>query len=250
MTAAPTASLPETRQSRTQSSVVASALTLFSGQLAIKVVAFVFSVVVIRHLGSAEYGKYAICVAFGGLFTVLSDLGLATLAVKRIARDQRETPDMFSNVLALRLVLASLVVVATSLTAWIVGYDPEIRLGILIASFGLLAYALHGSIDAVVMGHERFRFSASLAVATQVVTLALAAALVFGGAGFLGLLIAATLGALLVALVALWRLRRVVPLRGPVTPSSWGGMTRAAMPFAATTLALAVSYRVDAVILS
>jgi len=232
------------------STVIASAMTLFGGQLAIKVVSFLFSVVVIRHLGGEQYGKYAVCVAFGSLFTVFSDLGLATLTVKRIARDRSETASLFSNIFVLRLLLALAVVITTSLAAWVIGYESEIRLGILIASLGLISYALHGSIDAVVMGQERFRFSALLAVATQAVMLVLASVLVFKGSGFLGLLAAATVSAAIVAIVAYFRLSGSTNLRAPVTPANWGRLIRSATPFAATTLALAVSYRADAVILS
>lgn len=230
--------------------LVANVLALLSGQLAIKVVSFVFSVVVIRYLGSEEYGRYAVCVAFGGLFTVLSDLGLATLTVKRVAGDRALAPFLGLNVLVMRLLLALVVVGLTTLIAWLVGYDDAIRLGIFIAALGLISYAFVGVADALAMGHERFRFSALLNVAVQVGTLALSAALVFSGVGFLGLLIAATVAALVVGVVALRRMHRAVPLSGPLRPASWPGLARAALPFAAITLALSVSYKADAVILS
>lgn len=249
-----TANVPTTESSHggrpLAESIVSNSLTLFGGQIAIKLVSFLFSIVVIRYLGSEEYGKYAICMAFGGLFTVISDMGLATLLVKRIARDRADMPWLVSNILVLRLLLSGGVVALTSVIAWLVGYPLDIRLGIVIASCGLISYSLFGVADAIVMGQERFRFSAVLNVVVQVVTLVLAAVLVFGGLGFFGLLTAATAGVFLVGVVAFRRLRAETSLSAPVQTSSWPGLIRAAWPFAAITLALSLSYRADAVILS
>jgi O-antigen/teichoic acid export membrane protein len=232
--------------------LLANSLTMFGGQMAIKALSFIFSIAVIRHLGDEQYGQYAICVAFGGLFTVLSDLGLAQLTVKRIA--QRPAPGVMArtvaNVVALRVVLALAVVALTTVIAWLVGYSPRIRLGIFIAGLGLLSYAFFGVADAVAMGLERFRFSAVLNVCLQLTTMGLAALLVFGGGGFLGLLTATTIGVLAVGLFALRRLNRELRLRAPLAPASWPGLVRGALPFAAITLALSVSYKADAVILS
>ncbi|MGN6564570.1 MAG: oligosaccharide flippase family protein [Thermomicrobiales bacterium] len=232
--------------------LLANSLTMFGGQLAIKALSFIFSIAVIRHLGDEQYGQYAICVAFGGLFTVLSDLGLAQLTVKRIA--QRPAPGVMArtvaNVVALRVCLALAVVALTTIIAWLVGYSPRVRVGIFIAVLGLLSYAFFGVADAVAMGLERFRFSAVLNVCLQLTTMGLAALLVFGGGGFLGLLTATTIGVFAVGLLALRRLNRDVSLRAPLAPASWPGLVRGALPFAAITLALSVSYKADAVILS
>lgn len=231
-------------------SIVRGSMTIFGGQIAIKIIALVFNIVVIRYLGSEQYGKYAICAAFGGLFAVFSDLGLAPLAVKQVARDRSQVAGMFSNFLVLRVMLAAGVVGLTAIIAWLVGYDSDIRWGIFIAALGLLSYALFGLTDSVAMGLERFRVSATLNVGNQLAIMLLAAVLVFSGLGFYGLLVAGTVGPLLVALVGVRHLRRDVTLRAPVEPREWPDVLRTALPFAAIGLALAISYKADMVILS
>jgi O-antigen/teichoic acid export membrane protein len=236
----------------TAETLVSNSLVMFVGQIAIKAIAFVFNVVVIRHLGSEQYGKFAICAAFGGLFAVLSDLGLAQLAVKRIARDRSPTliAALVSNIVTLRVLLAFGVVALTAVAAWMVGYSGELRFGIFIATLGLISYAFFGMADTVALGLERFRVSASLNVGLQLATLAVAALFVFGGGGFLGLLAASTVAVLAVALIALRRFDRSMPLRAPLDARSWPLLVRDALPFAGITLALSVSYKADAVILS
>lgn len=252
MVAIATGERPEaiSAETGTAERVVTNSLTMFGGQVAIKIISFAFNVIVIRYLGTEEYGKFAVCVAFGGLFVVLSDLGLATLGVKRIARDRSLIAGLFSNIVAFRILLSLGVIALTSALAWIIGYDGDIRLGILIAALGLLSYSVLGVVDAVVMGMERFRFSASLAVSAQVATLILAAILVFSGGGFLGLLSATTIAVLAVGLIASRRIHREIPLTAPIEPRAWPELLKSAFPFAAITLALTISYKADAVILS
>lgn len=234
----------------TASKVVGGSLTILSGQVAIKAIAIIFNIAIIRYLGDEQFGKYAICVAFGGLFAVLSDLGLAPLAVKRVARDASPVAAMFSNFLALRLLLAVGVVVLTSGIAWALDFAPEIRLGIFIAALSLLSYAVFGLTDAVAVGRERFRLSASLQVSNHMVFMLLAAAFVFSGSGFLGLLVASAVSPVLVAGFVTRKLNRETPLRAPLEPGTWWNTIRAALPFAAIGIALAISYRADTVILS
>lgn len=232
--------------------LVANSLIMFGGQIAIKLVSFLFNIVVIRHLGNEQYGKFAVSAAFGSLFAVLSDLGLAQLAVKRIARDR--SPGLIavlvSNIVALRVILALGVVALTAVASWVAGYSGEIRFGIFIATLGLVSYAFFGLADTIALGLERFRASASLNVGVQLTTLGLAALLVFGGGGFLGLLAATTIAVFAVAMVALRRFNREIPLRAPLEARSWPRLVRDALPFAGIMLALSVSYKADTVILS
>lgn len=247
-----TAGQPEairSRQGATQA-IVTNSLIMFGAQVAIKIISFSFNVVIIRYLGSEQYGKFAISMAFSGLFAVLSDMGLAPYTVRRIARDQSVIGYLVSNAVALRLVLSVAVTAITSILAWIIGYDGPTRFGIFIASLGLISYAFFGLADAAAMGLERFRLSATINVGLQLVTLALAGLFVFSGGGFLGLLSASVVATLIVAFVALRRLHRDISLRGPLVLDSWPGLVKGSLPFAAVTLALAVSYKADAVILS
>lgn len=243
---------PAHRAAPSSTSFISNSLIMFGGQIAIKLISFLFSIIIIRHLGNEEYGKYAVCVAFGSLFAVLSDLGLGQLAVKRFARDRSPSliATLASNIVGLRIVLALGVVALTAIAAWIAGYSGELRFGIFVGALGLISYAFFGLADALALGLERFRASATLNVGVQLTTLAVAALFIFNGGGFLGLLAASTVAVITVALIGLRRFSRETPLRAPLAPGSWPGLIRSALPFAGITLALSVSYKADTVILS
>jgi len=55
-------------------------------QIAIKVLSFGFSVLIVRRLGVQVFGQYAALLAFGATFAIISDLGLSPYTVRQVAR--------------------------------------------------------------------------------------------------------------------------------------------------------------------
>ena len=66
--------------------VARNAAAGMASQVAIKVLSFTFTVLVIRRLGVETYGQYAAVSAFGALFVSFADLGLSTYTVREVAR--------------------------------------------------------------------------------------------------------------------------------------------------------------------
>src|ERR1700682_5433619 len=85
-----------------------------SAQVAIKLLSFGFSVLIVRHLGADNYGQYAAILAFGALFVFIGDLGLSQYAIRQVARWRDAEAGLeliaalFGNVLLLRVLLSLL----------------------------------------------------------------------------------------------------------------------------------------------
>src|SRR4051812_7675255 len=139
-------------------------------QLAIKVLSFGFTILIVRQLGAADFGQYAAVLAFGGLFVFLADLGLSPYSVREVAR-WRDAPAgtaqasaLFGNLLALRFVLALLAALLLIATAWLTG-RPLVMIGaIALGTFGLMMYSVQGTSDSMLAGFERLDLSAGAKV--------------------------------------------------------------------------------------
>src|SRR5437763_2391476 len=132
-----------------------------AAQIAIKLLSFGFSLGVVRHLGAREFGQYASILAFGALFAFLADLGLSPYAVREMARLREVAHDplaldrLFTNVLALRLLLSCATVTALVATAWLTRRPPPVIVAIALNGLGLVVYGIQGACDATLSGHER-----------------------------------------------------------------------------------------------
>ena len=232
-----------------------SAATLL-GQLAVKLLSFGFSVVVVRHLGAEVYGQYAAVLAFGATFVFLGDLGLSPYLVREVARArsvlraEQQIGDLVANVLALRLLLSTLAGGLLVLVAIATGRPEAMVIAIAIGALGLIVYAVHGTCDSTLAGYERFDLTASARVLYQVVFVALGTLVLVLGWGYHGLMVAGMAGAL--AMTALcWRAihRRGLRLGRPVA-AEWATLLRASWPFGVVALTLGLSYRFDSVLLN
>lgn len=227
----------------------------FLAQAAIKVLSFIFSIMVVRKLGAVSYGQYTAILAFTAIFSILSDLGLSLYTVRRVAH-LREQPDflertneLYGNVLALRLILTVLTVGVVVAAAILTHRPAGMVLSIALYSLSLFMYSIWGASDSVLSGCERLDLSSAGKVINQfffVVGGTVALVFKLGVNGLIG----ATL--LSVSLMAVYGLVRVHKLGIRPRPTRWldaGQLIKLSLPFGIIGFALGLSYKFSTVML-
>ncbi|HWQ12421.1 MAG TPA: flippase [Roseiflexaceae bacterium] len=225
-------------------------------QVAIKLLSFAFTVLIVRHLGAESYGQYAGVTAFGALFLFISDLGLSPFVVRRVAQ-LRDTPDMqaesgalYANVIVLRLLLSLLAGALMVTAAWLTG-RPLIMVGaIALNVLIVLMYGVQGTSDAVLAGFERFDISASARVLNQFTFVVCGGIALALGLGYYGLIGATFVGVCLMTYLC-WRGVRALGVQpGRVIARLWPGLLRASLPFGVIGFTLGLSYKFDTVLIN
>lgn len=97
-------------------------VTLFSGQLAAKVIGFATYAVLARRLSSADYGAVEYVVGLAAFFSMAIDCGLGTIAVRRIGASPSETSTLAVRIPTARLLIA--VVAAPLMVAVMAWHAP------------------------------------------------------------------------------------------------------------------------------
>ncbi len=78
---------------------------LFAAEIADKLLSFFLVVVITRYLGDVGFGVYSFAFAFVGIFSILSNLGLATFMIREIAKDKSRTEKFVNNIVTLKFLL-------------------------------------------------------------------------------------------------------------------------------------------------
>ena len=236
--------------------VVRNSALGIGAQFAIKALSFGFTILIVRHLGPEAFGQYAAALAFGGMFIFLADLGLSPYLVREVARMRGEpggperVGELYGAVLPLRLVLSLVAAVVVVAAASLTGRPPLMIVAIALGGIGLVIYGVQGTSDAVLAGFERLDLSAAAKLINQLVFVVFGAAALWLGLSYPGLMIAAILGAAVIAYLS-WRwVRRLGVAPGRPSARSWRALLGASWPFAIGGLALALSYRFDSVLLN
>jgi O-antigen/teichoic acid export membrane protein len=221
------------------------------GNLALKLLNFLFAVYVVRSLGDARFGQYSIVLAFVGLFQIFAELGVSQYVRREIARDPTKTQAYVWNLMIIRLILALIGIVAITMGARALGYAPELVLGIFIYTCGFLLSAIDMPLDTVLWANERMDYLTIMNVAAQITFIIFGALFLFSGLGFIWLIIASLISIVPRILIGAWAIvkHRLLKFRLEVDPHLWSGLIRAGIPFGLISLALTIDYSVDTLML-
>jgi O-antigen/teichoic acid export membrane protein len=227
-----------------------------AAQMAIKLLSFGFSVLIIRNLGAEEFGQYAAVLAFGAIFVFIADLGLSPYTVREVAR-WRDAPDgmertnaLFGDVLLLRFLLSILAALLLITSAWLTGRPMVMVVAIALGTIGLIMYSVQGSSDTMLAGFERLDLSAGSKVSYQLAFVLAGTAALLLGAGYYGLIGANLLGIVVMTIIC-WRGARMLGLRpGRAAVRNWPALLRASIPFGIIGFTLGLSYKFDSVLLN
>jgi len=190
-----------------KNSLIPMGLSLFN-----KAVDFAFAMLYVRLLGPAGTGEWYFVVAIYGFFEIISRYGLGTLLTRDVAADKHQSSRYLTNVLALRTLLwvVSLPLLALVATGyWAVGAiwpdwqainAQEVQALILLALAMLFAnYA--DALSSMFMAFEKMEYPAGLTNAVALLKVALGAAALLLGYGYVGL---ATVALLVNVLQVIW----------------------------------------------
>src|SRR5437870_11012237 len=131
-----------------------NAVYLTGANLGAKAFSFVFVLYATRALGPALFGNYTTVLAFVGLFGVLADLGLSTLAVRDVAQDRALAVRYVSNLLALRVLFSAVAIVLIVGLAQVY-VAPSLRNAVYVYALALVPLSVSNSLQVVFQFSER-----------------------------------------------------------------------------------------------
>jgi len=204
-----------------------------------------------RYLGLEAFGALTLAMAVVSLISVLTDLGMSTMAAREVARTPKREREILGNVLSLGLafsVAAALLLLAIAEVAY--AGNPDVRRAMLVLSLQLLTAPFLGAARAHFQAAQRGQLIA-------VGDVALAAA-VFGGSlvaveadlGFTAMVGAVAAGYLAQAVVMTLLVRADVRLAWGVRRDTWTQLIRISLPLGATFIVNYLYFRLDVVLLS
>lgn len=195
-------------------------------------------VLLTRHLGVVEFGRFQVVVSLVAVVGVVTDLGMATVGIREYA--QREGPDrdrLMRSILGMRLSVTVVGVAIATGFALVAGYRHDMVVGVVIMGVGLLALVVQTTLQIPLSAGLRLGAVSVLDVARQAMQAALTALLVFAGAALLPFFtITIPVHLALVACTAAL-VGRTISLRPSFSVREWGALVR---PMLVYSLAVAV----------
>jgi O-antigen/teichoic acid export membrane protein len=200
------------------------------------------SVLLLRHLGVEDFGRFGIVVALLGIVSAVTDAGLTAVGARELAvRPASERPELLRSLVGLRIVLTSAGVLVAVGFAALAGYPGVVVAGTALAGVGVLLVNTQATLMMPLSIELRYGSITFVEVLRHALTLVGVAVLVLAGASLLPFFgVQVVVGVAVLALTPLL----VVGVAGMRPALEWGTareLLRESLPLAAA-LAMNVVY--------
>ena len=111
-----------------------------------------------RYLGAENFGVLSFSLAFTGMFSIFSDMGLSQITVRDIARDKSLTEKYISNIISMEIMLSFFTLFIIIVSTNLLNFPPNkaciiylISLSTIIGTFNKIFYSIY-------QAHEKMEF--------------------------------------------------------------------------------------------
>jgi O-antigen/teichoic acid export membrane protein len=202
-----------------------------------------------RYLGVDGVGKYTTVFAFVGFFSVFADFGLQWTLIRELTINQ-DKEKVFSNVFALRLILAAVVHLLAFGAVWLFPYPHDVKLGIGIITAAWFFTTINSVLVGVFLNNYRLDISV---LAEFVGRLFIMAGIYFAtkiGGSFMVVMTAYLLGNIVNFVFNLFAVRRFVDLKFAFDYQYWRHVVVQAVPIGLVLVFGFIYFKIDSLMLS
>lgn len=174
-----------------------NALYLTVASVGQKILAFVYFLLLARALQPELTGLYSIVLSLVTTFYVVADLGIPSVVIRDVAKNPAGAAALVRRALAFKLPCTVLALILANGAAWALGYEPEARVLVALASGTLFLDSLSLLFYSVLRGLHVLAYEAFGMFVGQLVSLVVGAIVLFTHPSLSVLILVLTCGSLL-----------------------------------------------------
>lgn len=230
--------------------LAANAIVLMTGGLIAAGLSAVAGLLIARHLGPLDYGKYSIAVALASAFTYAFLFGLDSILAREIARKSQPlstlVPSAFFPSVLWSTVLAGIIVV----TARLLSYSVEVQNLVIVVAVTTALKALTSLFRSTFRGIERLELDALVQILGGVIDLTLVVIVLALVGTAMGASLGLLLGAGIVLIAVIGNVSRMIGGDYQFDEIIAKSLVENAIPLGITFLIIGASLRIDMLVLS
>lgn len=224
---------------------------IFFNRLINPIIAMVLVIYVARYLSVEDMGKYSFIRSYFSIFMVIASFGLQRPLIRDIAKNQKSAGIFFFNSALLGLVSSIVMIGLACVVVNLANYPTDVRIGVYIISFSLLATTMNEYCQAVFAAFEKFGQNTIIILASSVVrTVAAILFLIFGYGLFalISVILAVNFFELMLKLIVVKKMVGTIPLK--IDPTFQKNLIRMVPTFTLISVLSVIYWRIDILMLS
>lgn len=154
----------------------------------------VLAIIIPRYLGDAGFGKYSFIISFTILFSIFLDLGLRSLTIREVSRDEDTAEKYFSNIATIKIILSLTTFAAIFIIANIMDYSRDTQIALYLMSFSLILNSFSDIFRSIFYAFQKMEYGTLTISIGKVITTLLACIFLFFGYGIVEVMFAYCIG--------------------------------------------------------
>jgi len=195
---------------------------------------------------------------FLAFFGIAADLGLFTIAVKEMSKDESQTEKIIGNVLSLRTILVTITMVSAVIAVYLIPsyQNTRIPLGVAIASMTIFLTIINGTLASVLQARLQMEYASVAMVLGKAASVIFMLYIVFFGfpqdkeTGFFMLLVAGIVGNLVMTFITDYYVRKITKPKYRFDLDVWKNVFFQALPYGIALILNTVYFRVNSMFIS
>lgn len=179
-----------------------------------KIISFTYFTLVARALGPENLGKYYFAISFTTIFAIFIDLGLGNVLIREVAKTKDKAQDLLGSVLAIKIPLAVLSLLAAVILINLMGYPELIKHLVYISAICMILDSFTLTFFSTIRGFHNLFFESIAAIIFQLVVLSFGLTVLHLGLGLrplMGALAAASSFNFLYSSILIWKKWKICP---------------------------------------
>jgi|GEM_PF-4036843 len=208
------------------------------------------TMILVRRLPVADYGKYAIAFAFISFFSVLMDFGTMMITTREVSRDPSKSSGIMGNLVTFRLIWSLALMLAAVLSAYMLRYPADLKLLIFIASFTLL-FSSFGILEVIFRVNFKMIYSVIAGVAGSLISgIAIIVYIFFPGFSLTGLVIINTFCAAIQGILLFIFSGKFITFKFNINMEQLKNIIKESLPQGVAMFLSAMYFNIDTIIIS
>jgi O-antigen/teichoic acid export membrane protein len=225
--------------------------TLGFSTLVGKIFYLLLFIIIGRHLGPLDLGKFSFAMSFAAIFFLVNDLGIRILAVREVSQDRNKTGKYLGNLVLLKLFLAALAFIGVFSVINLMGYPKETVT--IVTLIGLASFLIHFSTSFrwIFQAYQKLEYESLVGVIQDLGNLILGCLALILNIGILGIGYSQIIVGILIVLLS-WFIvsRKFQGVKIEMDLIFWKDLLKESVPFALMLVFATVYLNADTVLLS
>jgi O-antigen/teichoic acid export membrane protein len=224
---------------------------LFSSQILSYILIFFYTIYIARFLGAEGFGILSFALAFSGIFSIFADLGLNTLIVREVARDNSLSKKLLGNGIIIKSILAFFSFGLIALSINLLGYPRETIIVVYLVSISVILTSISGIFYSIFQAYEKMEYQSLSQITISILM-------------FLGVILAIKLGFNIVGFGLVYFLTSLITLfftlflyswkfslpKFEIDLRFWISTLKEAFPYGLAGIFVMIYYWIDSIMLS